>query len=563
MLFKRIDVLRALSNNNEAIDLMQKILSGGYRNVRLSQSEQTKLLKDLTQIYYSTGQLSAGLPYFGQLFEIARNPEDQALAAAASFEALFQAERLDDALNLLPGLAKESAVRYRPRLNVALLKASDKLVEVGRVNDAALTLNLIKTTDIMIEWTEGEIESKVARVEQRTALGNSSSEFIERLQQEINTLKANLEHLRKLPTLRNELLVRRARNYTKTARRYEAFWMFYDLMEENPDDDQAEFYHYATFSNALQIGKTETAIGVGKIYRSKFPNGDFYSDVSGALAVELQKLGQNEEFLELAVDFLGTRPLDAVSRSLFAQWATYLIEQQRYIELITQAGEWYDAHSNSIYEDGIFYWGGLAELQISQFEDAVGSFSRLVDRYPTSVYAEDGLLRKGAALFYAQRFEESRDVLYAYVEKYPAGNALDQAYFFLGEVEYLAGNLELALDHFHKADSITTLQDVHNGAAFRIGTVLEELGRYEGMATHFEAYIERFGEKADLTRAVLQLGLAFEYLMRPVDMLSLYRENIEIYAKKPNIDGVDALIESYAEKYNKNKTPIDPHRGLL
>ena len=168
----------------------------------------------------------------------------------------------------------------------------------------------------------------------------------------------------------------------------------------------------------------------------------------------------------------------------------------------TQAGEWYNAHSNAIYEDGIFYWGGLAELQISQFEDAVGSFSRLVDRYPTSVYAEDGLLRKGAALFYSQRFEESRDVLYAYVEKYPSGNALDHAYFFLGEVEYLAGNLELALDHFNKADSITTLQDVHNGAAFRIGTVFEELGRYKEMAAHFEAYIKRFGEKADLTRAV-------------------------------------------------------------
>ena len=177
--------------------------------------------------------------------------------------------------------------------------------------------------------------------------------------------------------------------------------------------------------------------------------------MSSALAVELQKVGRNEEFLELAVDFLGTRPLDAVSRSLFAQWATYLIEQQRYTELITQAGEWYNAHSNSIYEDGIFYWGGLAELQISQFEDAVGSFSRLVDRYPTSVYAEDGLLRK-VLPFLRAAFEESRDVLYAYVEKYPAGNALDQAYFFLGEVEYLAGNLELALDHFHKADSITT-----------------------------------------------------------------------------------------------------------
>ena len=554
MLLKRIDVLRALSKNADAIVLMQKILSGGYKNVRLNLSEQTKMLKDLTQIYYGTGQLSAGLPYFGQLFEIARDPEDQALAAAASFEALFQAERLDDALSLLPRLARESAVRYRPRLNVALLKASDKLVEVGRVNDAALTLNLIKTTDIMIDWHEGEVDSKTAQVEQRSALGNASKEFIERLQQEITTLEANLEHLRKLPTLRNELLVRRARNYTKTARRYEAFWMFNDLMVENPDGDQAEFYHYATFSNALQIGKSETAIEVGRVYRSRFPNGDFYSDVSGALAVELQKTGQNEKFVALAVDFLGSRPLDAVSRSLFAQWASYLIEQERYAELITQAAEWYNAHSNAIYEDGIFYWGGLAELQISQFEDAVGSFSRLVDRYPTSVYAEDGLLRKGAALFYAQRFEEARDVLYAYVKKYPKGNALDQAYFFLGEVEYLAGNLELALDHFYKADSITTLQDVHNGAAFRIGTVLEELGRYEEMATHFEAYIMRFGENGDLTRAVLQLGLAFEYLMRPLDMLSLYRENIEIYAKDPSNEGVDALIEGYAEKYNKNKT---------
>jgi len=553
MLLKRIDVLRALGRNDDAIAVMQKILTGGYSRVRLNLTEQTKMLKDLTQIYYSTGQLAAGLPYFGQLLEIARDPEDRALAAAASFEALFQANRLDDALRLLPMLARESEVRYRPRLNVALLKASDTLVDVGRVNDAALTLNLIKTTDLMIEWHEGQVEIKNNQMDQRLAFGNAD-EQIERLQQEIATLEVNLEHLRKLPTLRNELLVRRARNYTKTARRYEAFWMFNDLMVENPDDEQAEFYHYATFSNALQINKTETAIEVGNTYRSKFPQGDYFSDVSGALAVELKKAGQNEAFLALAVDFLGTRPLDAVSRSLFAQWASFLIEQQRFAELINQAAEWYNTHTNTIYEDGIFYWGGLAELQMSQFEDAIGSFTRLVDKYPGSLYAEDGLLRKGAALFYAQRFEEARTTLYSYVDKYPSGNSLDQAYFFLGEVEYLAGNLELSLDHFRKADQITTLQDVHNGAAFRIGAVLEELGRYEEMATHFAAHIQRFGADGDLTRAVLQLGRAVEFLMRPVEMLALYRENISIFAKDAENSGVDALIESYAEKYNANKT---------
>jgi len=551
MLLKKIDVFRVLGRNDDAIALMQKILSGGYGNVRLNVTEEIKMLKDLTQIHYSTGQLEAGLPYFGRLLNSARDLEDRALAAAASFEALFQAERIDEALRLLPLLAKDSEVRYRPRLNVALLKASDALVDRGRVNDAALTLNLIKTTDVMIEFHEDQIAQKTAMLEQRVAFG-TASESIERLRQEIETLQDNLAHLRDLPTLRNDLLVRRARNYTKTGRRYEAFWMFHDLMVENPDDDQNEFYTYATFSNALQIDKSETAIAVGRSYRQKFPDGDFYSDVSAALAVELKQWGNREEFEQLAVEFLGTRPLDGVSRSLFAQWASYLIEEQRYQELITQAAEWSDVHKNSVYQDGIFYWGGLAELQMSRFEDAVGSFSRLIDQYPGSVYAEDGLLRKGAALFYAERYQEARDTLYGYVEKYPDGNGLDQAYFFLGEVEYLAGDPELALQLFRQADEIASSQDIHDGTAFRIGSILEELGRYQEMAEHFSTYITRFGQRGDLTRAVLQLGVAYEYLLRPVEMLALYRENIEKFADDPENSGVDALIEAYAEKYKEN-----------
>ena len=90
----------------------------------------------------------------------------------------------------------------------------------------------------MIEFHESQIAIKQARVEQRTAFGNAEDE-ISKLNQEIKTLEANLKQLRTLPTLRNELLVRRARNYTKTGRPYEAFWMFYDLMKENPDDPQA------------------------------------------------------------------------------------------------------------------------------------------------------------------------------------------------------------------------------------------------------------------------------------------------------------------------------------
>ena len=555
MLIKRIDILRALKRNNSATALMRDILAGKY-NLRLNYSEETKLLKDLVTIYYNTGKLEEGLSFFSQLLEQSRNSEDQALAAAASFEAFFAEKKIDEAIKLLPNLAQESEVRYRPRLNVALLKASDALVALARINDAALILNLIKTTDLMIEFHEKQISDKQARLNQQITFSRSE-ETISKLRQEIKTLEVNLEQLRTLPTLRNELLVRRARNYTKTGRRYEAFWMFYDLMTENPNDEQSEFYHYASFSNALQLSKINTAIDIGTIYRDKFPSGDYYSDVSGALAGLYLEVDNGDAFLNLVLNFLGSRPIDSVSRVMFAQWATFLIERERYTELISQSKTWYQQNPNSIYEDGIFYWSGMAELQLGRFKDAVESFSSLIEKYPTSLYAEDGLLRKGAAQFYAQDFTPARDSLKLYVNKYPNGQARDQAYFFLGELENLAGNLTLALDYLQQADAITELQDIHDAAAFRIGTIYEALEQYEEMEQHFKNYITRFGEKGNLTRAIFELGRTFEYLLRPVEMLSLYRENITKYASDPNNLGADTLIEGYAEKYQANLVMLE------
>jgi TolA-binding protein len=550
-LLKKIDVLRVLKRNDDAVALMQKLISGGY-SIRLSYSERIKLLRDLVQVYYGSGKLEEGLPYFGQLVEEAHTIEDKALGAAASFEALVAAKRLDDAIRLIPLLAKESEVRYSPRLNVAFLKTSDTLVEAARFNDTAILLNLIKTTDIMIEYHESQLAQNKAKLEQRLAF-DSASDAISKLQQEIKTLEANIKQLKALPTLRNDLLVRRARNYTKTARRYEAFWMFFDLMKENPNDQQIQFFSYASFANALQLKKEDAVLEIGRDYRSKFPDGDYYSDISAALANLLLKNGHDDEFLALVADFLSTRPVDAVSSNLLAQWASFLLGKEQFQPIIEQTNKWLSVHQNSIFEDGLYYWKGLALLQTAAYPQAAGSFDQLLQKFPTSLYAEDALLRKGTAQFYAQEFETARDTLYSYIKKYPQGASLDQAYFFLGEVENLAGNYELALQHFKKADSITQLQDVHDSSAFRIGTIFETLTRYEEMVAHFKAYIGRFAEDGRLTDAIYELGRGYEFTQQPNAMLALFRESIQKYITLPDNAGVDALIEGYAEKYNSNQ----------
>lgn len=551
---KRIDVLRALKRTDDAIKLMQAVLSG-QKPVNLTFAEQIKMLKDLCQIYYGRGELTQGIPYFKQLVETARSVEDKSLGAAATFEAQVEAKQLDEAIKMLPLLAKESSVRYLPRLNVALLKASDTMVENERYTDAALLLNLIKTTDIMIDYNEAKMAEKKTLLDRLTALGGNQDRISE-LKQEITGLENTLKMLRELPTLRNELLVRRARNFTKTNRPYESFWMFFDLLNENPNDKRTEFYHYAAFSGARQIGKNDTLLELGRSYRNQYPNGAYYSDVTAALVGELQERGEQEEMLTIVVQFLDTRPLDPFSSQLLALWASNLLQQGEYVQVVEQIGKWRKMHDGPVFEDALYYWPGLAYLQLAEYQGAITEFDILLQRFPTSAYAPDSTLRKGIAHFYLQEYNIARDTLLTYTAKHPQGDGIDQAYYFIAEVAALEGDYAKAIQIFKKADELTKSQDVHDGVAFRIGELHEAQAQYAEMLAHYRRYVDTYGEDGRLSDALFQVGRAYEYLNMPNEMLALYRMSIDRFISDPSNKGVDALIEGYAEKYFTNKKEL-------
>ena len=583
----KIDLLRALNRENDAIALIKRVLDGSY-SFRIDAKQKSKLLKDLTKIYYNKDAWKDGLPIFQQLRNTSLSFDDQAWAAAATFEAYVAEKRLDEAMALVPVLATESEVSYLPRFNVALFKTSDIMTDRKRLGDAAILLNLIKTTDIMIEYNEARVAEKQAKIQFNTDMGRNQ-EATEKLKQEVRNLEAILTQLRKLPTLRNELLVRRARNYTSTARRYEAFWMFHDLMVENPDDPQTEFFTYATFFNALKLKKTDIVIQVGRAYRKQFPRGKFYSDISIKFVSALKDSGDQSEYVQIAKDFLDSHRLNEVSSDMLKLWAGHYMGISQFEAIIAQTTEWLKHKpifedelyywqtiselqtgdyrkdiaqatewlKKPIFEDGLYYWRGISELQIGDYRSAIANFTNLLNRYPRSIYSEDGLLRKGAAQFYAGDLKVTRETLYSYTEKYPQGAALDQAYYFLGEIEKLSGDFELALKHFKEADKITSRQDIHDSCAFNIGTIYENLQRYREMAANFKSYTQRFPEKGRMTDAVFQLGRAYQFLRRPNDMLALYREYIEEFVDDPSNSGVDVLIEDYNEKYNTNKATFE------
>jgi len=556
-LMKKVDVLLILDRDDDAIELIQQLI-GNHFSFRLNRKETSNLLVRLTRIFYGKQEWEKGLPVFKQLIETGDNREDKAWGAAASFEAYSNLEQYDNVMTILPSLAYESKVRYIYRLNVAMLKTSDQMVEEKRFADATILLNLIKTNDTIIAYHETAIERKKTRIQLIASLGRKTEET-EMLNQEITNHESTLDKLRDLPTLRTDLLLRRARNYTQTGRNYEAFWMFYDLMRENPEDKQIESFTYAAYTSALTLKKYELSVDIGKAYREEFPEGEYYSAVTLGVVNTMRDQRISTEYVQISKDFIDAYPrkdrqCHEVAANLLTIWSSYMIQDGQFEAIVAQLKQWFQMHANSPFEDGLYYWIGLAYLQLGEYKNAVSNFTKVLELYPDSAYAEDSLMRTGVSCFYDSMFDQSKSAFYKYTELYPEGYAIDQVFYFLGELEKITRNYELALQHLKKADELTEAQAVHDSCAFSIGEIYEQQKRYDLMVETFKNYLERFGSTSRATDAIYELGRGYEFLSQPSEMLSLYRDYIERYTSDPNNAGVDTLIEGFAEKYETNKT---------
>ena len=557
-LIQKITVLRVLDKRKEATDMMVGIMSNDY-NIQLSIQEEIQMLKDLTQTYYNSPNWLEGLKIYKKLLAMARTSEDKTYAAAALFEAYITENKLDEAVELLPIIAQHSLVRYLPRLNIALLKASDLMSANARLNDAAVMLSLLKTTPQMLEYHKNLNDKNKQTLEVQKKLLNNPKK-INKIEQELLQGQSIIEKLSEMPSLENELLVRRARNYTQTARLYESFWMYHGLMTENPDSDQIEFYTYACFSNAIQIKKINSAIEIGRGYRQTYPKGEYIPDIIPTLVSVMARTGDKaleKEYIMRAHEFISSHANEPASINLLNLWSGHHIKNSKYASLIKQHKRWLSSLNDPIIEDGLYYWMGIAEIQLGKYDDAFTSFDTLTQKFPTSLFYPNAFFNKGSALFYDQKYAKAKEILKEYLQLFPDEGSIDQAHYFLAEIAELELELDLAIEHFKLADQFTESQAIHDGVAFGIGRIYEARKHHNKRLLHFQKYTERFGKKGRLLDATIAVGESYLALGQPNAMLKLYRDYINSYTADVSMTSVDTIIENYAEIYLSEKAQLD------
>lgn len=549
---QRLGMLYAeLGRTDEAIKTLNELLAGPLAR-QLSASEEDRVLHTLTLLYYQGENLAPGVPVFRRLMQQTRDEERWALAAAALFEAHMQAQRFDDALELLPLLARESEARYRPRLNIAFFRASDQFSAQGRFTDASLMLTLAMTSPDMIRFFEGN-RDRMRSEQQWIRQTRPQSARIADLQQQIDRIEANLEAMRKLPSLETDLLVRRARNFTQTGRVFEAFWLFYRLYNEFPRDDQFEFFAFATFANARDLGKHDIALEVANAYMRRFPTGRYAGDVQLGIILMQHDREEWTEFERAARQYLERFPEETNAEQVLSMYGAWLLDRGLADRLESEFANLARRFPRAFYIDGTIYWRGMAALQNRDFETAHNRFSEVARRFPRGLYGGESHFRMGVALFAMERFVEARQALAKFQQDYPDDPSLDQSYYFLSQIALMAGDSEEAIAFMEAGLENVRSDDMRDVLTFELAGLLQRLESFDAVIDLLTDYVESYAETADLAEAALWKGKAFESKRQPSQMIRIYRQAIEGGIANTDSTSVEGVIRRFAERVSANK----------
>lgn len=548
-------ILAETGKLDEAAEIMRQLLEPPH-NQRLPRERLLTILHNLVRIHYSQEKFEEGLPWFEQMIEYGEtDPEKQAYAAAAAFEAYMATGEIDKAMALLPLLSKETDVRYRPRLNIAFLRASDQLVGTGRYGDAALVLGLTLTTAEMRAHYEQRQETLTRQID-RLEADDESSPQLNDLKFELRTVKNLLSVLEEVPPLSTDLLVRKARNYVQTARNYEAFWLFYRLMRENPEDDKIEFLTYAAFSNANSLGKDAIAQEIGQSYLDRFPNGNYLEDVVLVMLPSFRKTDP-ERFVKFSKNYLDQYQDSVNAPAVLAQYAQYLIENQMFAALDSEFADIERKNPGSYLSDGLSYWRGLADLIQRNYDTAYQHFADIIEKFPNSSYAPEALFRQGVIHFAREEFNESSSKLSQYIEEFPDDPNRDQAFYFLAQIAKLDNDTDRAIDLYRQSMDATESMEMVDILTFELSDLLADAGQPDEAIAVINDYMRRHPEEGDLSNCYLRLGKAHAAKRDMQAAIDAYETGIREFAGVREDTGVDDILLDYAPLIERARETLD------
>lgn len=534
-------------------------------------AEETMLHLMLAESYFALGRWEESLEPFEFVVENTEDDQRRGYAIMQVVNALIEIPDYERIVAWVPALYRTDA-RYDIRVNLALLNAAAALFAEGEYAGALPLYRMMIPRDELIVFQEERL--KALRIEaglppelgaemtadEQLLFGvvdetevatnvkdEASGEWLEKPKALIEQEEL-LEALKAMPPYEVDVAYRMAEIYRVVERPYEALAFFEEVYGINPTNEIGErsvFEMVEIYLTALKQPAEAEAVAFSHMER--FPEGLLPRQLAYALNGYYQPKGEMEAVKAL-------KPyLDGMVRSNEAsivQYDTelYFMQAVADLTLLDYAGAEtafryvLEAFPNSHQSANSLYWYAMSKLFLQKYAEALPDFVRYREKFGTGSYAATCVYQIGVCHFGMEAYDEALAWFSRVIEEHPDADVFPEANSMRGDINGSRGLLDEAIVDYERAVDAARTVNQATYPTFQMAEVFEAEDRYERIIACVETYLYRWGEEADVARALFWIGKTKIQQGLLDEAVETYLDAIVTYGSNREQEGVDLMI---------------------
>lgn len=516
----------------------------------------------MAALYIKNNKADQGIPLFLDVFSAAvLDPSLRAQAASWLVQGYLSADQPGEIVPYLRYLTGRYEAIYDPAFNVTLLKAGDDLFQKQNYDQAILLYSFVKGRSEIIEFYENLVDQLVLKVRY---VDPQSDQYMV-VDGQLQAAKARLAAVREIREYDVDMKWRIARVYKETQRTWESLWAFVHLYEDFSEHEQVEDFLYTAYGEARELKDEPMAEKLALDYMAEPEFTKFRGQIIMGLAQMHSKARRYEKLMELVNGYLKKPENYMVAAQLINVVGSYYLVDAEYLNLRDYV-EPLQARFNGkepLYE-AVRYWSGLSFLLLADYVKASQTFKGFIEDYDQdSVYYEDVFYRYAVALFGEQKMQDSEAQFVRFVNAYPDSGLRGEAELYIGDLQRDRGALKDAAEHYLSVEQYTQNDAFIAKAVFARSEVLEQMGEPQQAVDELKAYVERYGERGQMSDAYYRIGMIFDRLGQLDERFKLHSMAIQELIADAYRYAVDDLIASYVKDYVRYETTFRDSIQLL
>ena len=511
---------------------------------------------------------------------IASDRKGQAIMKLVS--SLISLGRLDDANNFIVELYYTDA-RYDIRVNMALMNAAWVMYNAKEYDSSLMLFRMILPRADLVEYQVDKMnnirrEEGLPRVAlqlttndlgQVNTVFGSISEGVSKAEeafstiglpdkpQELLDLEESVRVLIGLTPYEDDVLYRTGLLYARSGRPWEAVAALEYIVSLDPDSDRGQD---AFAENLMVLTDPLEKYGLvderGKQFLNVYSGGRGPRRVLYALSLAYQK---QERWGDIKGLLPILKELDPSDDENIIKYECELYYMQAVADLVlanyeeAKAGfervlnEYPDSHQ----QESSTYWHAMVQLFLKNYQEALDEYSAYADAWPDGNWVPSAAFHSGVCLFSLEDDVAARMRFTEVIKTWPDHSVYSDARSMRADLLASEGYLDAAQADYEEAIASAHQPRQATYAVFKMAAMFELEDRYEEILNVVNAYLDSYGDKADVAKAAFWIGKTKLAQGLTGEAIDAYLKTIVQFGDDVSQDGVDLIISELLTLYTR------------